>query len=448
MSDLVLRLPNYNNFSVTIPREQVLNLSSTGLLAQALEIDPTAPEIDITQPFITPEILTFLGAMITTQQIPKSIPDNSKNLALTGDYLGLPILEVIANPEYKVFKNHYPDLDLVRSKPLLNSELLYRQIMIYAIQHKYSELFDYLISITNLQSVDKEIISLSVIGDFVEGVREMLRERKIDPLTASEVSRETIRVYFPNADPILAYAFPISDIPTIFQYTLYANIEILNLLLPFIYQPSRGYFNVASIYGRYDIISHLIDVGKASRLDVETVLSSSFRAPREFIEKLLNLPRTKSKDIDDEIRHLLLVGLVPISTYNLKIYYEKLPQYNQFFRILVANPKTSQWARNLYTLSYYVATGNLDEVKKLFPSVFRPSSIANADLEIRIAPFLLVTTINYDQVDIFQYLLREILKYYPSFYNENWRDLREIAEYNKSRNILQGMTSRTMQIQS
>lgn len=212
-------------------KEKLLSLFPTGLLATTLDLDKSASEIDFDLPFITPEILNFLAEIINNRHIPDTIPDN---LLRTADYLQLDLLSVLSNPEYKNFHLQYPNINLL-DKASLDTSPTYDQVMTYAIQHQYTELFEYMLENTNGENhvEDARLLGLSVIGNFTEGVRALLQERKVDPKYVA-VPLSIVKDVFPSkAGEIEASAFMGLGIPEVLRYALGSNIDIFNLLLPY-----------------------------------------------------------------------------------------------------------------------------------------------------------------------------------------------------------------------
>ena len=61
-----------------------------------------------------------------------------RDLSEAGRYLQIPVLEVVLHPDYGKFLEKHPTIDLHR-----DSDKYYREIMSYAITHKFDNLFHY-----------------------------------------------------------------------------------------------------------------------------------------------------------------------------------------------------------------------------------------------------------------------------------------------------------------
>lgn len=85
-----------------LPRERLLQLLPESLLAQALEDDPTATEITLTNPSVTPEAMQVITDYLDGLEPMRVIP----NLETSADYLNIPWLTIYSDPLYAEL--HHP----------------------------------------------------------------------------------------------------------------------------------------------------------------------------------------------------------------------------------------------------------------------------------------------------------------------------------------------------
>lgn len=124
------------NKEYTVNRTNLLAIFPNSLLATILEQDPRAQVINLAPSFIDPESMSFLVTLINTCKIPRLIP-RKRSWKKIGDYLCIPLLEVLANRLYD---------DMVCNLPLDIEGLTerYIQILRYAVDTYYPELLKYL----------------------------------------------------------------------------------------------------------------------------------------------------------------------------------------------------------------------------------------------------------------------------------------------------------------
>src|SRR5579884_2215612 len=87
-----------------LPREALHTLMPQSLLAQALEDDPNAPAIKLTNPVVTPEIMHIIAGLLQGKEPQK----HNSNLLKGIQYLNLPELLYYADPLYDKVKHPNP----------------------------------------------------------------------------------------------------------------------------------------------------------------------------------------------------------------------------------------------------------------------------------------------------------------------------------------------------
>lgn len=93
---VTIRLPSYNNITVSLPRQALIDSFPQSLFAQALSEDPEALEIILENPIITPEDIRVIRDYLQGIEPSHSNP----HLAEVDRYLNLPQLQVYADPLY------------------------------------------------------------------------------------------------------------------------------------------------------------------------------------------------------------------------------------------------------------------------------------------------------------------------------------------------------------
>ena len=417
MSDtLNIRLPNHDNYAVGIPKHQFLQMFPTGLIAQALDLNPSAEEIDITQPFVTPEILDFLSSLVNNQTIPATFPSNLANLGRTGHYLGIDLLSAVANPLYSQWVITNPAFAgplAGASAPanLLNPlslDTYYSPAMIWAIRLKYPEMFRYLIDNTQPHpEVDDMLLPLAVLNGFNEGVRLLLQRRKVDPMTA-KVDKKTVLSVFPekrgNSDlnALLKYR----SISKSFLFSLLNDISVFNLLAPYLHDVSKDYLRIALEAKRMDIATQLLESGlvNISAGSLKSYFQGYEKLTPELVTLFLNYTTAKKKGMISAVEAFIRSHLSePLhSLHTLAEFYQNYPRYADIFRLIASHPKSPQEIRNLYTAFYNTTIGNLDATQKYIP----PNEYTLL--------FLLRTAVRYNQFHVYAYLLNLFQHTYPT----------------------------------
>src|SRR5438034_1115852 len=95
---------------------------------------------------------------------------------------------------------------------------------------------------------DSELLGLSVIGDFTEGVKGFIKEKNINPKSAI-VSAKLLELTFPDKvddkiNKLQTYGVTLSKLPQILRNSVSANINIVNLILPYFEILPLDYFSL------------------------------------------------------------------------------------------------------------------------------------------------------------------------------------------------------------
>lgn len=95
---LILRLPEHNNYSVTVDSKRTLQLFGDTIIGSALQSDPTVDTLDFTQPVMTPEVLNDIVLALALS--PTSSSSELKALGSAWNYLGGKLIPVLVSPLY------------------------------------------------------------------------------------------------------------------------------------------------------------------------------------------------------------------------------------------------------------------------------------------------------------------------------------------------------------
>lgn len=414
---ITLKLPKYDNVQEVIPITNLLKLFPGSFLSTVLEQDSKATEIELTMPFLTKEILTFLAEMINTQSIPETLPSNLEDLKKSGDYLGIDILVLLADPLYASFHTQYA-MNLL-DPTVVNTN--YMTILTYTIQHGFTQFLQYILARTNPEDHEEDttLLGLSVIGNYPVAVR-MFLSRGANPKSSS-VSQGLIKATFPSSRVQGTH---------ILEHALYADIDIFNVLLHYFPFLPQNFLGSAKFTGRYDIIEMLLDMRLLSIYSLTNALSSLWSAPISFLQKILDAAETTPEDINQAIQNSVVHDLVePIVFGNsLPTFYQEYPQRTAFFRTIAAHSKAPGWARQVYMAFYYISLGQTEELKGELKAIAIKA-------HPYIPMFLSAAAIRYNRLDILQHLYTNYLSRDRNFYDH--KRLVEIAAYNGFTPIVQ-----------
>lgn len=238
--NISIRLLPYDNYSVSIPKADLLELFPGSLFAEALQKDLGATEIDITNPDVTPMVLNELFSLYTTQKYSTPAYDRIAR------YLNIPALTVIHNP--KILRE-IEGYDLL--SPTLDD---YEQLMQIGIMEGYDDLVSYLLTTMSDSRVDQNLLGLAILRNNVYAAKSLIRDHSIDPLEAhlgGDLPLRANEFSEPTEDEYVNYGLNVLEI--IGRYTahpvwgyigfkLYTvdppSLEMINLLLSTASSPS------------------------------------------------------------------------------------------------------------------------------------------------------------------------------------------------------------------
>lgn len=145
--------------------------------------------VNITQPFITPEILQLLHGILTQKHINQNLvfsiaqQEQLSYLNETGKYLGYPILSLIADPKYVELIRQHPEINILDADQLSQFSI-YRTTLAFAIIHYFDALLQYVLERTLGHEVDAKLLGLAVLFNNRFAVQSFLQTyRAVNPLS-------------------------------------------------------------------------------------------------------------------------------------------------------------------------------------------------------------------------------------------------------------------------
>lgn len=132
MSQFTIALPKYNKGYI-FSRDKFLKYFPNSLISNILE-QSSDTDIELTQPFITPDIIDILWYISEKDYIPKISLNIRSELIKAGDYLNMDLLIVIADPKWD-------ELSLDKVITNLNEENM-KDILYSAVSVNYLSLVD------------------------------------------------------------------------------------------------------------------------------------------------------------------------------------------------------------------------------------------------------------------------------------------------------------------
>lgn len=144
---------------VSINKDEWKLFYPESMITHTFELDTEATLIPISKSFVTPEMINYLNLLINTKEITLPLPEG--NLSKVGDYLGIPILQVIGSPLYLQCHEHL--------RSLLKfpwTFITYDAMRILATQKNYPELLQYLFDHTKF--CDEDLYGMDIAVNFGE----------------------------------------------------------------------------------------------------------------------------------------------------------------------------------------------------------------------------------------------------------------------------------------
>lgn len=426
---LSIRLPRFENYTVELEKNRI----HQGLFYDTLQLDPNATELDLEMPFLTPDIIKFAADLLNTGQIPYTVPENKENLRQAAGYLGLDILEVLADPLYPVWRQSNPGINLLDLATLSQGKT-YLDAMTSAIRSRYTTLFRYILRNTPPMPVDSTLLPLVVLSNMTDSVRRLLGERKVDVMTASiprgriaSIFREAVTVEgrFSLDYWVSVYFQSYKKIPQAYFFSLNAeDPEIVRIILPYLNPLRIDYFYNALTAKREDIAFQLLRTRqfKITRAVLNNFINSfaGVTSP-EFLREALDMTVVKPKELDTIFNTFVIDHLQEprghMSIVDWDQYYAKYPQLNRELLTFASHRTATAHIRQVYALLSAISRDDLKTVQSLTgPEIIQPLSEFGSLLQAYIR-----TAVRYGRIEIYRYLLTGM---------GNTQRLYEIAVYN------------------
>lgn len=392
----IFRLLPYDNYSVSIPKDKLLALFPTGLIATILDLDPTAEEIDIQTKIITPEILNWIQKMIVEGRIPDPIPDN---LNKAGDYLQLDLFQVVADPDYPDFRQTYPDINLLDTS-ILNNPEIYNPVLQYALIHHYFPLLNYLFTYStpvDHQEEDTRGVSLAILFNDMYGLKRLLETRNAE-YHGFPVDLTKCNFDIPNRSVVNDTAYNNTN-PSLVYAIAMGNWEMVKYLLSYLPEITssdyEGWFDLIRSIDRYEIADKLIE-GINTQEQAKIALLELSEGPPELIQKIVNSDYMTKYDILDVINQY--INTRQNQDIGLLIH---------FLTAVKDGSEVPQWYRDYIELMKCIRVDDLECITNYFPSEAYPrlyDNVSSSDLPIP----LLHVAIEYKSLQAFKYLIDEL----------------------------------------
>ncbi len=182
---VTLTLPSYQNFTLQLPKEALLKFFPESLLAQTAQ--DYGDTFEMTNPLITPEALRLIQSILLQENLPAQPPPDIYLMLPAVHYLNLPVLNLMAEPYYALFRALRPEINLLDIKPVLEDLMMYHQLLKEAISGSAPVLAQYYIENApdnlKFQSENADIFAFAAYLGQTEIVSVLLR-KGINPVTA------------------------------------------------------------------------------------------------------------------------------------------------------------------------------------------------------------------------------------------------------------------------
>lgn len=289
-----------NPIIVTVPRDNIVTLFPTSLLASALQLDPEAEVIDIPNADVTPKALIALEYILTYQDLPNVPVDPEYNTA--GNYLNIDALSLLSDPTLPLFRQEYPDINLIDFNPES-----YRTVVEFAIWNNSPMLSRYIfghVPPEQTKAIDEYMVRGAAESDNLAVLDQLLR-RGVDP-SANNNDAIHMAAYHGRTDAVKRLlADPRVDPGSSDNWALYVastndHLDIVNLLLA---DPrvdpsanSNAAIREASAWGRLDIVNRLLEDPRVDPSDDNNVaLIKAIRRNRQaVVDRLLQDERVRT----------------------------------------------------------------------------------------------------------------------------------------------------------
>ena len=243
-----IHLPTYQQ-DFLLSRDFILTSLPCSLLAEALETDPMTPEITLTNPIITPDIIQFL---VDYSQRKEPMVHNP-NLVVGYKYLNIPWMLYYIDPMYdKIDKS---DLDILANYILLDR----------AIRENRALVVGYFI--VKGFSVTESMLELAIENGAVDVVKILLP--RLQEINRRHLLGLAVQV---GSLPIIDLLMPIEITYELLRDALKTRLDIMDRLLKVASTQKNIFYEIASTYYSHeelltDLLSLAVDKQKLDIVD-------------------------------------------------------------------------------------------------------------------------------------------------------------------------------------
>lgn len=164
MSEFQLHLVPYDWTSTSLDKGRFIGLFPDSTIAHALS-DPLVSTINIELPVVTPSVAQHLVDVVNG--VPSLVPP--EDFSAAGQYLNIPLLEVVSDPEYPTFVATYSGVNLANDQDLRDN---YGKYLSYSLLNDYRRLREYLWSRLDITEFPRDNATGVFISSFLSLVPE------------------------------------------------------------------------------------------------------------------------------------------------------------------------------------------------------------------------------------------------------------------------------------
>lgn len=169
MTSFTVNLVPYGQI-YTWDRELFLSYFPESTIASALTLDPTTSEINIELPVVTPIAMTYLDIFLRECGDVTLLPADPEALTEAGRYLGIDLLDVLADPSFPEFNVQFYPLILVKPNRLI---LTYDRLIGFALEQKSLPLLKYIYH--HVPANDYEIDKINLMKAVAQGNSNLVK---------------------------------------------------------------------------------------------------------------------------------------------------------------------------------------------------------------------------------------------------------------------------------
>src|SRR5437868_14093450 len=170
--------------TVSLLKEPLLTMFPESILAQTAR--DYGDTFEITNPLVTPSVLILIRTILEQGNLPLQPPPDIYTMLAALDYLNLPLLNLLVEPYYSLFRALRPEINLLQIKPVLEDPLMYRRLMREAIQNSAPLMTNYFIENGPEDETTANINAYMFVYAAYLGQAEIVAKllRRVDPITA------------------------------------------------------------------------------------------------------------------------------------------------------------------------------------------------------------------------------------------------------------------------